>query len=134
MTDRKTALSLLVLLCANIALVKATTCEELNCSECCGYDASLQDNVCHDDHLICRFNPLSDFSILFTSLMIVVLFAIGMPIFFWIIEVLFLYRSKKVGLSFVECFISYIILCHKCRKRPITQKSKVDSSMKIHTE
>ena len=93
-----------------------TSCSELSCSECCGYDSDLQDNVCHDHHLICKYWPQSEFSILFTSIVIVLLFTIGMPIFFSIVELLFVTRSKFIGLSFAELIITYICLC-RCRKR-----------------
>ena len=92
-----------------------TSCAELGCTECCGYDSGLQDNVCHDDVYLCKLDPQNDFTILFNTVIIILLFTITLPLIFYIVELIFLRRFKGSGLSVVEYIIEKICCCRNRR-------------------
>jgi len=53
------------------------TCAQLNCEVCCAKNSE-GNYYCHDNGLTCRLEPQSDFSILVTTLLIILGFVIGM--------------------------------------------------------
>ena len=101
-----------------------TSCAELGCTECCGYDSGLQDNVCHDDIYLCKLDPQNDFTLLFNTIIIILLFTITLPLIFYIVELIFLRRFKSSGLSVVEFIIEKICCCKNKKNLHSNSNSK----------
>ena len=97
------------------------------CPICCvsttdadGKDAYL----CTDDQLTCKLKPKTDFSVLLTTLLIILGFAIGIPLIVFVIDFLVIRRPCNSKMSICEFCVNYLCLCICCKKAE-KQKQKI---------
>ena len=103
------------------------SCSE--CPICCVTSADAEGTEiykCTEDQLTCKLKPKTDFQVLLTTLLIILGFAVGIPLIVFTIDFLVIRRPCNAKMSICECCVNYLCLCICCKKR--MQKNKTIKS------
>lgn len=85
--------------------------------------------TCSSNELTCKLNPRTDFSILLTTLLIILGFAIGIPMLIYIIDFLVIRRPCNSKMSVCEFCVNYLCLCICCKKNRGADRANQDTAL-----
>lgn len=85
--------------------------------------------TCSSNELTCKLNPRTDFSILLTTLLIILGFAIGIPMLIYVIDFLVIRRPCNSKMSVCEFCVNYLCLCICCKRNRGQDRANQDNTL-----
>ncbi len=100
-------------------------CETLQCPICC-IVTELGEEVCVDDHLLCKADLTHDFDKLLYAILIIILIFSCFPLLALMIEIAILRKIKPLKISCCEAAIKGCFFVHFLRKKQkLRKKNKI---------